>query len=77
MAGNFIRLAVPSVLTNFFSFSVLAVNTVYAGQFEQDSASKLAAVGLGGMILGIVCRNIVFGINSAQETLVSQAYGQG
>ena len=71
MMKNFLRLAVPSVITNIFNFSVLMVNIVFAGQYEHDSASKLAAVGLGGTLLGMFCRHFITGVNGAQETLVS------
>ena len=71
MTKNFLRLAVPSVITNLFNFSVLTVNFMFAGHYEHDSASKLAAIGLGGTVIAMLCRHIVTGINSAQETLVS------
>ena len=29
------------------------------------------------MLLGMFCRHVLAGVNCAQETLVSQAYGQG
>lgn len=77
MAKNFARLAVPSVITNLFNYMVMTANTVFAGNFEHDSAAKLAGVGLGTMFLGMFCRHILTGINCAQETLVGPAYGQG
>ena len=55
----------------------MTVNTIFAGQFAEDSAAKLAGVGLGSMILGMFCRHVLAGLNSAIETLVSQAFGQG
>ena len=73
----FMSLAIPSIVTNVFSYMVMTVNTIFAGQFEHDSAAKLAGVGLGSMILGMFCRLVLAGVNCAQETLVSQAYGQG
>ena len=76
MIKNFLRLAVPSVITNFFNFSVLTVNIIFAGQYEHDSAAKLAAVGLGGTLNGMFSRHIIVGINGALETFVAQAYGQ-
>ena len=71
MACKFTKLAVPSVITNFFNYLVLTVNTIFAGQLEHDSTPKLAAVGIGSMILGMLCRNILVGVNAAQETLVA------
>ena len=75
MLKHFGRLAGPSVITNVFSYLVMTVNTIFAGQFKEDSAAKLAGVGLGSMILGMFCRHVLAGVNCAQETLVSQAYG--
>mmetsp|Transcript_11618 Transcript_11618/g.15746 ORF Transcript_11618/g.15746 Transcript_11618/m.15746 type:complete len:96 (-) Transcript_11618:1412-1699(-) len=77
MLKNFAHLAVPSIITNVFSYMVMTVNTIFAGQFKEDSAAKLAGVGLGSMILGMLCRIVLAGVNCAQETIVSQAYGQG
>ena len=42
-----------------------------------DSAAKLAGVGLGNMFLGMFCRQILNGMNSALETMASHAYGKG
>ena len=77
MAKHFLRLAGPSVVTNVFSYMVMTANTIFAGQFDVDSAAKLAGVGLGSMVLGMFCRHVLAGVNCAQETLVSQSYGQG
>ena len=77
MLKHFARLAIPSVITNIVSHLVMMVNTIFAGQFLVDSAEKLAGVGLGTMILCMFCRMVLFGVNCAQETLVSQAYGHG
>ena len=77
MTKHFLSLAGPSVITNVFSYMVMTVNTIFAGQFEHDSAAKLAGVGLGSMVLGMFCRHVLAGVNCAQETLVSQAYGSG
>ena len=71
MIKLFARLAIPSVITNVFSYLVMTVNTIFAGQFEEDSAAKLAGVGLGSMVLGMICRHTLAGVNCAQETLVS------
>ena len=56
---------------------VMTANTIFAGQFKENSAAKLAGVGLGSMVLGMFCRHVLAGVNCAQETLVSQSYGQG
>lgn len=33
MLKNFSNLAVPSIITNVFSYMVMTVNTIFAGQF--------------------------------------------
>ena len=71
MTKHFARLAGPSVITNVFSYLVMTVNTIFAGQFEEESAAKLAGVGLGSMVLGMLCRHVLAGFNGAIETLAS------
>ena len=71
MLKHFSKLAGPSVVTNVFSYMVMTVNTIFAGQFQENSAAKLAGVGLGSMVLGMFCRHVLAGVNCAQETLVS------
>lgn len=77
MAKNFARLAVPSVITNLFNYLVMTSNTIFAGNFTENSAAKLAGVGLGTMFLSMFCRHVLTGINTTQETLIGPAYGQG
>ena len=77
MAIHFTKLACPSVITSVGSFLIFTINTIFAGKFEQDSAAKLAGVGLGSMVLSMVIRYTITGMNCAQETLVPEAYGQG
>ena len=76
MTKHFAKLAGPSVITNVGSYIIMTINAVYAGQFVEDSATKLAGFGLGTMMLSMICRYVLTGINCAQETLVSQAFGQ-
>jgi hypothetical protein len=35
----------------------------------------LAGVGMGNMILGMLGHSLMYGLNGALETLISQAYG--
>jgi Na+-driven multidrug efflux pump len=65
MVKHFSRLAGPSIVTNVFSYMVMTVNTIFAGQFAVDSAAKLAGVGLGSMVLGMFCRHVLAGVNCA------------
>ena len=76
MTKHFARLAGPSIITNFCGFMIMTINAVIAGQFVEDSVAKLTGFGLGTMMLNMVCRFVLTGINCAQETLVSQAFGQ-
>ena len=55
---------------------IMTINAVFAGQFVKDSTAKLIGFGLGTMMLNMICRFVLTGINCAQETLVSQAFGQ-
>ena len=71
MSKDFGKLAGPSVITNLFNYLVFIVNTIFAGNFELESPEKLAAIGLGNMVLGMFCRHVITGVNCAQETLVS------
>ena len=71
MAWRFTALAVPSIVTNVFSFLVMTVNVIFAGRMTDDSAAKIAGVGLGNMFLGMFCRHILNGTNMAIETFVS------
>ncbi len=71
-----LRLAIPPVISMFFQFFVQVINTYYVGRHLQDTAI-LAGVGMGNMLMNICCFAITNGLNSALETLVSQAFGAG
>lgn len=73
MTSLFCKLAVPAVFTNVLSFLTLLVNAVFAGQMEDPA--KLAAVGLSGVVVAMMMLSLLIGLNSAQETLTSQAFG--
>ena len=64
------------MITNMFNYMVMMVNVIFAGHFAEDASQKLAAIGLGTMTLGMFARFPLIGMNCAQETLVSQAFGQ-
>lgn len=51
------------------------VNTYYIGQMNDKVL--IATLGLSQMLLNVFCFAITNGLNSALETLVSQAYGYG
>ena len=77
MSKRFIKIAIPSIITTVINYMVMTVNLIFVGHIETDSAAKLAGVGLGNIFLGMFCRHIICSTNSALETFVSQAYGQG
>ena len=70
---NFLRLAIPAMISCSFFMLTPLFNTIFVGQM--NDASKLAGVGLGTMMLNMGCLWIMIGINGAQETLASQAFG--
>lgn len=73
MIACFLRIAVPSVFTNLLGFLTIVTNNVYAGRMNDPV--KLAVVGLTGVCCNLMVLSILIGLNSAQETLTSQAYG--
>ena len=75
MLKKFLRIAVPVIITCNFIFLILVINIIFAGRL--NDVAKLAGVGLGTTIDHILCLAILFGLNGALETLVSQAFGSG
>ncbi len=53
----------------------VVINTAIAGRMGDPA--KLAGVGLANMCLVIMILSLLTGLNAAQETLTSQAFGQG
>ena len=72
---EFLKLAVPSIITNMLGFMLITTNSIYAGILEDPLV--LAAVGIGNVCCVIIVLTMFVGINSAQETLTSQASGDG
>ena len=72
---NFLKLAIPTIISCFFLFFLFTINAVFAGRL--NNAVKLAAAGLGQSWLNVMCFHILVGTNGAQETLTSQAFGAG
>jgi len=73
MLKKIIQLAVPLTLTSFLQIFAEQINFLFVGNL--DNTEVLAAVGLGHMTINIFAFSIIFGMNSALETLVSQSYG--
>ena len=69
----FLRLAVPAILTNVMGYGTIVINGVFAGRMNDPE--KLAVIGLTSVFCNVLGIALVTGINSAQETLTSQAYG--
>ena len=72
---EFLQLAVPGIISNMLGFMLIATNSIYAGML--DDPLVLAAVGIGNVCCMILVVYMFMGINSAQETLTSQASGNG
>lgn len=70
-----VKLAVPPIIAMFFFMFIQLVNTYFIGHLN-DSA-LIAGVGMGNMLINVLCFAISQGLNGALETLVSQAYGYG
>ena len=75
MLSIFLKIAVPSILTNILAFASVVTNTIFAGTLEDPI--NLAVVGLAGTCVSIMVQSVMIGLNSAQETLTSQAFGAG
>ena len=75
MLTCFLRLALPAIFTNLVGYSAVMVNGVFAGRMNDPV--KLAAVGLNSVCVNVMVLSLLLGINSAQETLTSQAFGAG
>lgn len=69
------KMSVPIILALAIQMLVVNVNTFFVGNLNDPSL--LAGVGMGNMLINVVCFAIVFGLNGALETLVSQSYGAG
>ena len=75
MASLFCKLAIPAALTNTLEIVSGIVNLVLAG--HMGDLTLLASVGLSSVVCTLMVTSVLFGINSAQETLTSQAFGYG
>lgn len=67
------KASIPSALGLIFEMLVEVINMMFIGHLNDPVA--LGAVGLGNMLVNMVCFSIGTGINGAVDTLVSQAYG--
>ncbi|CDW80126.1 multidrug and toxin extrusion protein 2-like [Stylonychia lemnae] len=75
MSKNLARVAIPIIVGQIFSMFVEMLNLVFAGHLGDPVF--VAAAGLGNMYANVTCLLVIYGLNSAIATLVSQAYGSG
>ena len=67
------KLATPMIFGMFVYLMVMLVNCYFIGHL--DDPVLLAGVGMGNMLINVLCFAVVQGLNGALETLVSQAFG--
>ena len=70
---KFGRLAAPAIVTNILSFMCNINMVIFAGRM--DDPINVAVIGLAISCTAIMMLAIMIGLNMAQETLTSQAYG--
>ena len=70
---DIIKSAVPASVGSVFFLLLETINLVFIGHLNDPV--KLAAVGMGNIIINMCAVGPYVGINSSLETLVSQAYG--
>lgn len=71
----FVKLAIPGIASNVLGVFMVLVNSIFAGRL--GNPEMLAAVGLGNVTCVISFITMFMGLNAAQETLNSQAFGSG
>ena len=62
-----------TVLIN--AFFILLAGFYYKIETKENTILIVKGIGLGNMIMNILCFDVCLGINGALETLISQAYG--
>ena len=71
---KYVRLGVVSILCFVMMIVQDQINVAFIGNISDPA--KLAGIGLGNMVLNLVPYALLFGVNTALETFVSQAYGR-
>ena len=59
----FLKLAVPSILTNLLGFATVVTTGVFAGRMNDPV--KLAVVGLSGVCCSVMVLSLMIGLNAA------------
>jgi len=68
-----VKLSVPPIISMFFFFFVQLVSTYFIGNLNDPLL--IGGVGMGNMLINVLCFAVIWGLNGALETLVSQANG--
>ena len=63
MVINFLKLAIPTMISCFFLFFLFVINAAFAGNL--NDAAKLAGAGLGQTWLNVICFSVLVGTNGA------------
>jgi len=66
---NIMKILVPAVFCSFMLIFEQIINMIFVGHLH--NASKIAAVGLGNVMQGMICLSVMIGMNGALNTLVS------
>ena len=66
---NILVRGIPSMITIFSIFVVHNITQIFIGQLGDPALT--AGVGLANMMMSVFCNSIGFGLNGAQDTLVS------
>jgi MATE family multidrug resistance protein len=70
-----VQASIPTILTNLLLFIVQLTNIYHIGRLNDPRA--LGAVGLGNMLINVVCFATCWGFNGTLETYVTQSFGSG
>jgi len=70
-----IAASIPTVLSNIFLFLIQICNIYFMGR--QIDQNLMAAVGMGNMLINVICFAVCQGFNGTIETFVSQSFGGG
>lgn len=69
-----VNLSIPAISSFALMLLQDQINIWFIGQ--QNDTTQLAAIGLGNMVVSLTAYSLVIGMNTALETLVSQAFGR-
>ena len=67
------KMSIPLVVGMLLYLMVMLTNTYFVGNLNEPRL--LAGVGMGNMLINVLCFAVTQGLNGALETLVSQSYG--